>query len=144
MRFFSAPDMVVMIILALTTASAAIAGPVLSAPLRSVLPLVTAMQPRDGDHAGPVGRNGAGKTTSCKLLLGIEDPDEGRIEQMRGLRIGLLEQQVHAEGSGTVRESALEVFADPDVMLVHTWEGRPISREHGGPLRVLIPRWYLW
>ena len=28
----------------------------------------------------------------------------------------------------------LEVFADPDVMLVHTWEGRPISREHGGPL----------
>ena len=38
----------------------------------------------------------------------------------------------------------LEVFADPDVMLVHTCEGRPISREHGGPLRVLIPRWYLW
>lgn len=38
----------------------------------------------------------------------------------------------------------LEVFADPDVMLVHTWEGQPISREHGGPLRVLIPRWYLW
>ncbi len=41
-RFFSAADTVVMIVLALTTASAAIAGPVLSAPLRSLLPLVTA------------------------------------------------------------------------------------------------------
>ncbi len=71
-----------------------------------------------GEHVGLVGRNGAGKTTSFKLLLGIEDPDEGRIEQMRGLRIGLLEQQVHAEGTGTVRESALEVFAELHAMEV--------------------------
>lgn len=39
---------------------------------------------------------------------------------------------------------SLEVFADSDVLLAHTWEGLPISREHGGPLRVMIPRWYLW
>ncbi len=39
---------------------------------------------------------------------------------------------------------SLEVFADPDVLLAHTWEGLPITREHGGPLRVIIPRWYLW
>lgn len=39
---------------------------------------------------------------------------------------------------------SLEVFADPDVLLAHTWEGLPITREHGGPLRVMIPRWYLW
>jgi DMSO/TMAO reductase YedYZ molybdopterin-dependent catalytic subunit len=39
---------------------------------------------------------------------------------------------------------SLDVFADPDVLLAHTWEGQPITREHGGPLRVLIPRWYLW
>jgi DMSO/TMAO reductase YedYZ molybdopterin-dependent catalytic subunit len=35
-------------------------------------------------------------------------------------------------------------FAAPDVFLVHTWEGKPISRQHGGPVRVLIPRLYLW
>jgi len=35
-------------------------------------------------------------------------------------------------------------FADPDVYLVDQWNGAAISREHGGPVRVLIPRLYLW
>lgn len=35
-------------------------------------------------------------------------------------------------------------FEQPDVLLVHSWEGAPISRQHGGPVRVLIPRLYLW
>lgn len=38
----------------------------------------------------------------------------------------------------------LDQFAMEDCFLVHTWEGRPISREHGGPLRALVPRYYLW
>lgn len=38
----------------------------------------------------------------------------------------------------------LEQFAAEDCYLVHTWEGKPISRQHGGPLRVLVPRYYLW
>ncbi len=38
----------------------------------------------------------------------------------------------------------LDQFDQPDVFLVHEWEGRPIPREHGGPVRVLIPRLYLW
>ncbi|MBV9782481.1 MAG: sulfite oxidase-like oxidoreductase [Acidisphaera sp.] len=38
----------------------------------------------------------------------------------------------------------LEQFDQPDVFLVHSWEGKPIDRRHGGPLRVLIPRLYLW
>ena len=37
-----------------------------------------------------------------------------------------------------------EQFADDDVYLVHEWEGEPISRQHGGPVRVLIPKLYLW
>ena len=35
-------------------------------------------------------------------------------------------------------------FAEPDVYLVDQWNDAPISREHGGPVRVLIPRLYLW
>jgi DMSO/TMAO reductase YedYZ molybdopterin-dependent catalytic subunit len=35
-------------------------------------------------------------------------------------------------------------FDQPDVFLVHRWEGQPISRQHGGPVRVLMPRLYLW
>jgi DMSO/TMAO reductase YedYZ molybdopterin-dependent catalytic subunit len=37
-----------------------------------------------------------------------------------------------------------EAFADGNVLLVHSWEGRPIPREHGGPVRVIIPDWYFW
>jgi DMSO/TMAO reductase YedYZ molybdopterin-dependent catalytic subunit len=38
----------------------------------------------------------------------------------------------------------LEQFAAPDVFLVHKWNGQPITRQHGGPLRGMIPRYYLW
>jgi DMSO/TMAO reductase YedYZ molybdopterin-dependent catalytic subunit len=38
----------------------------------------------------------------------------------------------------------LDQFDQPDVFLVHLWEGQPITRAHGGPVRVLIPRLYLW
>jgi len=38
----------------------------------------------------------------------------------------------------------LDQFDQPDCFLVHEWEGKPIDRQHGGPVRVLIPRLYLW
>jgi DMSO/TMAO reductase YedYZ molybdopterin-dependent catalytic subunit len=38
----------------------------------------------------------------------------------------------------------LDQFDQPDVFLVHRWEGKPIARQHGGPVRVLIPRLYFW
>jgi DMSO/TMAO reductase YedYZ molybdopterin-dependent catalytic subunit len=38
----------------------------------------------------------------------------------------------------------LDQFDQPDVFLVHQWEGQPITREHGGPVRMLLPRLYLW
>ena len=33
---------------------------------------------------------------------------------------------------------------DDDVLLVHTWEGRPLPREHGGPVRMITPKLYAW
>jgi len=33
---------------------------------------------------------------------------------------------------------------EADVLLVHTWEGRPLPREHGGPVRVITPKLYAW
>lgn len=38
----------------------------------------------------------------------------------------------------------LEVFNDEDVLLAHSWEGKPITTEHGGPVRVIIPKYYFW
>jgi DMSO/TMAO reductase YedYZ molybdopterin-dependent catalytic subunit len=33
---------------------------------------------------------------------------------------------------------------DEDVLLVHTWEGEPLPREHGGPCRIITPKLYAW
>ena len=38
----------------------------------------------------------------------------------------------------------LSVFAEANALLAHSWEGQPIPREHGGPVRVVIPDWYFW
>ena len=33
---------------------------------------------------------------------------------------------------------------EDDVLLVHTWEGRPLPPEHGGPCRMITPKLYAW
>ena len=32
----------------------------------------------------------------------------------------------------------------PDVLLVHTYEGQPLPKEHGGPCRMITPQLYAW
>lgn len=38
----------------------------------------------------------------------------------------------------------LSWFDDDDVLLAHTWNGAPLTREHGGPVRLVIPKLYFW
>lgn len=45
---------------------------------------------------------------------------------------------------GYTTNVALDVFAAPDVLLAHRWEGQPLTAQHGGPVRVVIPRYYFW
>jgi ATP-binding cassette, subfamily F, member 3 len=63
-----------------------------------------------GEHVGLVGRNGAGKTTILRLIMGLESPDEGTLERVRGLRVGVLAQHVDFRGATTVLDAALGVF----------------------------------
>lgn len=35
-------------------------------------------------------------------------------------------------------------FAAPGAMLVHRWAGQPLAREHGGPVRLVVPHLYFW
>ena len=35
-------------------------------------------------------------------------------------------------------------FAGEDVLLAHSWQGKPLAREHGGPVRAVVPRLYFW
>ena len=37
-----------------------------------------------------------------------------------------------------------EVFEADDVIMASQWEGQPLTREHGGPVRIVIPRFYFW
>jgi DMSO/TMAO reductase YedYZ molybdopterin-dependent catalytic subunit len=38
----------------------------------------------------------------------------------------------------------LDEFAVPDALLATHWEGEPLTVEHGGPLRVVVPQLYFW
>jgi DMSO/TMAO reductase YedYZ molybdopterin-dependent catalytic subunit len=38
----------------------------------------------------------------------------------------------------------LAAFAEDDVLLAHAWEGAPLSLAHGGPVRLILPKLYLW
>lgn len=49
-------------------------------------------------------------------------------------------------GSGepyTVNLPLLDAL-QPDVLLAHRWNGGPLPREHGGPVRMITPRLYAW
>lgn len=39
---------------------------------------------------------------------------------------------------------SLEEALKPDVLLVHTANGRPLPKEHGGPVRMITPQLYAW
>lgn len=45
---------------------------------------------------------------------------------------------------GYTTNVTLDVFRDEDVLLAHSWEGASLTREHGAPVRVIIPKWYFW
>jgi DMSO/TMAO reductase YedYZ molybdopterin-dependent catalytic subunit len=50
---------------------------------------------------------------------------------------------VHADPNYTTNLPVDEFLAD-DVMFVLKYEGRPLAPEHGYPVRLLVPRLYLW
>ena len=35
-------------------------------------------------------------------------------------------------------------FDQDDALLAHSWDGKPLAREHGGPLRAVVPKLYFW
>jgi ATP-binding cassette subfamily F protein 3 len=65
------------------------------------------LQMNAGDRLGLVGRNGHGKSTLFKLILGQEEPDSGEITIPRNYRIGHLEQHLHFTRQTILEEAAL-------------------------------------
>ena len=78
-----------------------------------VLYTAATLQLNAGERWGLVGPNGAGKTTLLKIMMGLEEPDEGTVSFARDASIGYLEQETHLAGEksalGEVVDSAVEV-----------------------------------
>ena len=45
---------------------------------------------------------------------------------------------------GFTTSLTLDAMLDDDVMIAHSWNGEPLSLEHGWPARVLVPKLYAW
>ena len=45
---------------------------------------------------------------------------------------------------GYTTNLALEDFAAEDALLAHSWSGKPLTVEHGGPVRLVVPHLYFW
>ena len=45
---------------------------------------------------------------------------------------------------GYTTNLSLSDFAAPDALVATHWEGRPLSAEHGGPARLVVPHLYFW
>jgi len=63
-----------------------------------------------GDRIGLIGKNGAGKTTVLKLILGQETPNEGTIDIDRELRIGYFSQFSELTDDNSIAEILASVF----------------------------------
>jgi DMSO/TMAO reductase YedYZ molybdopterin-dependent catalytic subunit len=49
----------------------------------------------------------------------------------------------HSYG-GYTTNLPLDEMLDDDVILAHTHDGQPLAPEHGGPLRLVVPKLYFW
>jgi DMSO/TMAO reductase YedYZ molybdopterin-dependent catalytic subunit len=45
---------------------------------------------------------------------------------------------------GYTTNLAIEDFAAEDALLAHAWSGAPLTQEHGGPVRLVVPQLYFW
>ncbi len=63
----------------------------------------------DQEKAALIGVNGAGKSTLLKIIMGLEEPDEGSTVLSRDKRIGYLAQHQDLAGDNTIYEQLLSV-----------------------------------
>lgn len=75
------------------------------------------------ERVGLVGRNGMGKSTLFKIILGEEVSDGGEVAIPKNYRIGALEQHLRFEGTTILEEV---VSALPEDQVYDSWRGEKI------------------
>lgn len=76
-----------------------------------------------GTRIGVVGRNGGGKSTLLRVLLGVQAVDTGRVTRAGGATLGMLSQGDDLDPDATVRQVVLGDRAE------HVWAGDPRIRD---------------
>ena len=64
-----------------------------------------------GEHIGLIGANGEGKSTFMSIITGKLQPDEGKVEWAKNVRVGYLDQHTELKKGMTVRETLTSAFA---------------------------------
>ncbi len=64
-----------------------------------------------GEHIGFVGANGEGKSTFMNIITGKLDPDEGKIEWAKNIKVGYLDQHAVLEKGMTIRSVLQDAFS---------------------------------
>jgi len=65
-----------------------------------------------GERIGLIGKNGVGKTTVLKLILGQELPTEGTVEVDEGVKLGYFSQFSELSGEASILDVLEQLFAD--------------------------------
>ena len=79
-----------------------------------------------GEKVALIGKNGTGKTTLMETLMGMQNPDEGKISIRKGIRVGYLPQNpIFAENEEVLNY----LFSDdlPSAMAIKAYEKAMIS-----------------
>ncbi len=99
---------------------------------------------QEGECWGVIGRNGAGKSTVFKLLLGQLEADSGTVvrpTKERGIRMGHYAQDLVPDTQGSVLEEALAAFGDVEKLQHEMRELEHRMGEAGGDLDEVMERY---
>ena len=78
-----------------------------------------------GEHIGLIGANGEGKSTFMNIITGRLQPDEGKIEWAKNVRVGYLDQHTALEKGmtiGSVLKSAFDFLFDMEAQMNEIYE----------------------
>jgi ABC transport system ATP-binding/permease protein len=65
-----------------------------------------------GERVGLIGRNGAGKSSLLRILVGLERPDDGDVQRQQGLHTAFVQQEPDLDTESTVFASVQSGLAD--------------------------------
>jgi len=95
----------------------------------------------EGDRVGLIGKNGTGKTTLLRLILGQEEPTQGEVQVDEGIRIGYFSQFSELHGDQSIETILDSLFTEVHALdaelaeIEQTLAAAPDSRTVDGLLR---------